>query len=39
MEENNKEQFKQGIAAWLGWCKYSNSVNLLNKLIYEKSIL
>lgn len=35
----NKEQFKQGIAAWLGWCKYSNSVNLLNKLIYEKSVL
>lgn len=32
---NNKE-FKQGIAAWLGWCKYSNSINLLNKIAYER---
>ena len=35
---NNKE-FKQGIAAWLGWCKYSNSINLLNKIAYERGIL
>lgn len=35
---NNKE-FKQGIAAWLGWCKYSNSINLLNKIEYERGIL
>ena len=35
---NNKE-FKQGIAAWLGWCKYSNSINLLNKIAYERDIL
>jgi len=35
---NNKE-LKQGIAAWLGWCKYSNSINLLNKIIYERGIL
>ena len=35
---NNKE-FKQGIAAWLGWCKYSNSINLLNKIVYERGIL
>ena len=35
---NNKE-VKQGIAAWLGWCKYSNSINLLNKLAYERGIL
>ena len=32
---NNKE-FKQGIAAWLGWCKYSDSINLLNKIAYER---
>ena len=36
--ERNKE-FKQGIAAWLGWCKYSNSINLLNKIAYERCIL
>ena len=35
---DNKE-FKQGIAAWLGWCKYSNSINLLNKIAYERGIL
>lgn len=35
---NNKE-FKQGIAAWLGWCKYSNSINLLNKIAYERGII
>ena len=35
---NNKE-LKQGIAAWLGWCKYSNSINLLNKIAYERGIL
>ena len=35
---NNKE-LKQGIAAWLGWCKYSNSINLLNKIAYERGII
>ena len=35
---NNKE-LKQCIAAWLGWCKYSNSINLLNKIVYERGIL
>ena len=35
---NNKE-FKQGIAGWLGWCKYSDSINLLNKIAYERGIL
>lgn len=35
----NKEQLKQSIACWLGWCKYSNSKKLLNKLIYEQNIL
>ena len=35
----NKEQLKQGIAAYLGWCKYSNSINLLNKLTHERGIL
>lgn len=35
---NNKE-FKQGIAGWLGWCKYSDSINLLNKITYERGIL
>lgn len=35
----NDKEFKQGIAAWLGWCKYSNSINLLNKIAYERGIL
>jgi RNA-directed DNA polymerase len=35
------KQYKQDIASWLGWCKYSNSRNLLKKIIkkdYYESI-
>lgn len=27
-----KEQYKQQICSWWGWCKYCNSINLVNKL-------
>lgn len=27
-----KEQYKQQICSWWGWCKYCNSINLFNKL-------
>ena len=27
-----KEQYKQQICSWWGWCKYCDSVNLINKL-------
>lgn len=35
---SNKD-FRKHIASWIGWCKYSNSINLLNKMNYEKSII
>lgn len=28
----SKEQYKQQICSWWGWCKYCNSINLVNKL-------
>ncbi|OQA66920.1 MAG: Group II intron-encoded protein LtrA [Ignavibacteria bacterium ADurb.Bin266] len=27
-----KEQYKKQICSWWGWCKYCNSINLINKL-------
>ena len=27
-----KEVYKQQICSWWGWCKYCNSINLMNKL-------
>lgn len=30
------KQYKQGVASWLGWVKYSNAHNLKHKLIKRK---
>jgi hypothetical protein len=30
------KQYKQGVASWLGWAKYSNSHNLKHKLLLRK---
>lgn len=30
-----KAEYKQQIASWWGWCKYCNSINLVNKLKKE----
>lgn len=31
-ETPTKEQYKQKICSWWGWCKYCNSVNLINNI-------